>query len=234
MVKILIAALVAGVVVVTLRGGLDLGRWLDPGKLEARAGTSPGLPDGYQRLRFPDAKKKKYVVVGSPWGTPCRPVVVALDGNAPREMVKQTKKVVRDARKAGLDITAATSQRLDSTLAKASGEVGLVQVKAKDGEPATLPNGAPLAYRLKAKATPADDPEFHHLTDMTAKVYLRAIDGDAGLLRQAMRAIVASAEGLDPSADGDDSGLTLRVEDAVDQFSADDIAALLAMSGCEA
>ncbi len=233
MVKILIAALVAGVIAVALTGGLDLGKWLDPGNLEARAGTSPGLPDGYQRLRFPDAKEKKYVVVGGPWGSPCRPVVVALDGKAPREMVRQAKKVVREARAAGLAITAATSKQLDDKLAKASGEVGLVRVKAKDGEPATLPNGAPLAYQLKAKATPADDPELHHLTDVTAKVYLRTIDGDAALLRKAMRAIVASAEGLDPSADGADSGLTLRVEDAADQFSADDVAALRAMSGCE-
>lgn len=232
MVKIAIAAIVAGVVAVALFGGLDLGKWLDPDNLQGRAGTSPGLPDGYQRLRFPDAEEKKYVVVGAPWGSPCQPVVVALDDGAPSEMVKQTKKVVREARQAGLDITAATAKQVDKKVAKAGDDAVVVRVKAKDGEPATMPNGAPLAYQVKPKATPAEDPEFHHLSKVTAKVYLRTIDGDAGLLRASMRAIIASGEGLDPSADGADSGLTLRVEDAADEFSPADVAALLAMSGC--
>lgn len=232
MAKIAIAAIVAGVVAVALFGGLDLGRWLDPDNLKARAGTSTGLPDGYQRLRFPDAEEKTSVVVGAPWGMPCRPVVVALDDQVPAEMVKQTKRVVREARQAGLDVAAATAEQLDTKLAKAGDDAAVVRVKAKDDEPATMPNGASLAYQVKAEATPAEDPELHHLSKVTAKVYLRTIDGDAALLRASLRAIIASGEGLDPSADGVDSGLTLRAEDAADGFSPADVAALLAMSGC--
>jgi hypothetical protein len=221
-----IGALVMATAVIFALGGCAVVSVNEPTGSTKNAAPRSGLPDGYES--FPLGKNPQ-LEVGKPWGSPCEPVSVLLVGNPTEQLDKQARRVIKEARSFGIDVTFMHfAKGTDPTSS------GQLTVTAHLGRaPINPSSGSPLRYVIAGNYVRNRDSGAHRLYDVTADMYLSSLGRDKALLRKAWRAIVAVAVGLHSSATTSRSGITDHLEDSVDAYSEQDIEAMLQMSGCE-
>jgi hypothetical protein len=171
-----------------------------------------------------------------PWGYQCAPILLRLDPAMPAAMSKQVKAVVDVARRAGLNIAAATAgaKPRAGALAAPASSWKVVPVDYSTATPPANDLGEPqgLGGTFSSGYHPFD-PRFETMGDWSLVVYGRTIGDGAAESRRAARLMVARMTGI-AGAVSPKSGITRFLKSAVDRFTDDDLAAMRAMSGCSA
>jgi len=175
---------------------------------------------------------------GAPWGRPCKPILVRVDKSVPDAAYWSFVEVVHEARAMGVDI-AITNRSGDfrpSELYPPGLHLNTVQpvdVFADNKAPTRLASGALDHTDLGWDAVLAPDRHHEYLTDQTIKLHLSVLGVDATSFRKAALGFVGFTQGVGVST-APGSAFTAESASAADRFSAQDISAMLAMSGCAA
>lgn len=188
------------------------------------------LPAGYESYDLPEAGRS--LTVGQPWRSPCRSVVIVLSGDSSPALVKQTKKVVHEAKRAGVPVVFATAASAGRKMAAPDQTPGRVDLIADPRTPPVNSRGEPSRYLVTGTYQHNADAGENTSKDFAAYVFTRSVGDDSSLMRRIARHVVAAAMGLDPSATAPGSGLTQHLEESIDGFSDEDVDAMLTMAGC--
>ncbi|HWD69538.1 MAG TPA: hypothetical protein VG293_05045 [Solirubrobacteraceae bacterium] len=197
------------------------------GELSALA--IPGHP-GYFAL---EGQHRHATPVGRPWGRPCKPVRLRVDGNVPSWIYTQIATVVGQARKQGVDVTV-ESRRFawrQRSLYYRSGQspatTAQVKISATGLTPSTT--NAKLPLQLTSSSRLDGDQHNEDLTSVAGSFSLPRLDGKPQTVRRSIRQLIAWTQGIFETTDPV-SGITQR--SFTDRFTKSDVAAMLAMSGC--
>jgi hypothetical protein len=188
---------------------------------------------GYKTFTGP---KGLTMLPGAPWGTPCAPIVLTLDANAPEEMIAAASQVASEANGDGLNVVYGDTtgtydvSRLRNVAADGTG-VHAINVNIKKGIAPKLASGKPGLVSIGWNASLASDGRHEQLTKVVADVYAGSVAHHDAVARDAMRTAVAWGLGLSQSSQ-DGSALNKDLKRRSDAFIDIDVAALRAMSGC--
>ena len=163
------------------------------------------------------------VAVGRPWGTPCASITMTAAPGAPESLRSRLREVIAEAAAGGVPVLAVGS-------APDGRPLQTVQVAAETSLSPVLPDGRPQQVLWFFTTTLDAANRSETIRAMSTTVYLRAT-GDAAAQRRALRTLLARSFGLAGST-RPGSGLAEELSATVDAFSASDLTALRAMSGC--
>jgi hypothetical protein len=173
--------------------------------------------------------------IGRPWGQACKPVVFDFAAGVPRSVYDQAASVIRAARKHGIDVTAEDRPRawVHGALYYRDGQsyknAATVDVTTSSATPPKLADGKlehiDLGWGMKVDA----DESNEDLTQVRGKLWMQTLTGHPELLRRSIRQLIAWTQGISRTTDAV-SGISNTT--TTDRFTADDIAAMLTMSGC--
>lgn len=186
---------------------------------------------GYRTFGGPHGRA---LAPGRPWGRVCQPVRLAVDAAVPDAVYADVQRVVDEARRGGIDITVET-RGFRWTPADLYFPPGATPVEVPrvavfvDGMSHRLSNGRLEAIRLGWDADLDADHHHEHLTYADGVVHAPALAADPLAARRSVRQLIALTQGvIDTTAS--DSGI--RSGSSIDRFTASDLAAMKAMSGC--
>ncbi|WP_188783306.1 hypothetical protein [Nocardioides phosphati] len=175
------------------------------------------------------------LAVGAPWGPPCTPVVVFTGEGVDRVTFDAAQAAVARARRQGVNVTMATRDghyRLDAFASTPTSEADVAGVWLNQDPTPTPPKGAsgPMRYSLQwlGKSGTGDTDVFESLG---ITIYSASVDGDAATIAKATDYLIAASHGVfQGTTQG--TALTPRLDDAAQQFSDQDVTALLTGAGC--
>ena len=191
--------------------------------------TIPGVT-GYTTLDAPDGLP---LAVGRPWGSACQPIVFSLNHGIPALAFNELEQVVVQARSAGLDVTVEDPQGYWQPAelyppALTNAEVKFVSVFVDSSATPQLSDGRPEHIGFGWDGHVSADGASDLLTGVQGTLYARNLSNPAAY-RLADRQLVAFGEGVAASTA---PGSGIARGSSVDAFSANDLAAMMAMSGC--
>jgi len=174
---------------------------------------------------------------GSPWGTPCAPVLFVVPASAGPELQAALVQVVGEGRRGGLNVGveqengAWDPQSLLRPPPTGTPPV-FVPVSLDDGTPQTTPDGTLETVVFGYDAATSSDGLHEYLTRLRPRLYTSSIEGDPLIERQALRAIVAWSQGISSSS-LHGTGIAWHLRGSADTFTSSDLAAMRTMSGCD-
>lgn len=182
---------------------------------------------GYSTYPGPDHHP---LAIGSPWGTPCKPVVVQPDPSLDPAAYGALAAVVHEARAAGVDIAIAdraSHYRLDDLYNTGGSPAGVQVVVAQPAPPALHPQ-----YRDNVgwNAVPAPDGKHDYVVSLVQQLNLARLHG-ASDLRKAATLLVGYSQGIARST-SPGSAFASTFAQMSGQFTPQDVHAMLVMSGC--
>ena len=193
-----------------------------------------GVP-GYYTYGGPH---RKPIQLGAPFGRPCKPIVVRFEDSVPAAPYQSFVDVVQEANAAGVNITITErngaflfsqlyppGQRLDT--------VQIVAVFADKETPKRLSSGTLEHFSFGWDAVLAEDGRHEYVTDVNIKLHLSSLGGDASAFREAALGFVGFTQGIAVST-APGSAFAAEFTTGAGRFSAQDINAMLTMSGCAA
>ncbi len=194
--------------------------------------TSPsrtaGVP-GYYTMGGP---RHLPLQVGAPWGVRCMPVVIQAGSSLPDAEYAVLAEVVREAHDKGLDVTIADrDQRYDvRALYHAPGPLA-----GPEYVPVFADRGAQTAaapHETEGWDAALDrDGKHEYLTSMSQHVHLEAVEGHPEVMRKTSLRLLGLTQGVLLST-SDHSAFGADFDSAPATLSAQDVHAMLTMSGC--
>ena len=219
---------VVGAAIITKANSVpSANRWIRPNRAIGVTGYyTYGGPHGWS------------IQPGAPWGRPCKPILVRVEKSVPDAAYWLFVEVVHEARAAGVDIAIAKrngdfipselyppGQHLDT--------VHIADVFADNKAPTRLASGALDHEDLGWDAALAPDGRHEYVTYLKIKLHLSVLGADATAFRKAALGFVGFTQGVGVSTAAR-SAFAAESASAADRFSAQDINAMLTMSGCAA
>ena len=191
----------------------------------------PGAP-GYRTFSGPNGLA---LVVGAPWGSPCRPIVFQVEPNVPLPVYEQFARTVTEARRAGIDVTVETRAlhwhpgALYYRPGQSTATATVVPVYANYTEPPLAPDGQPEHLDLQWNAGPDATGRRDILTGADGVLWVLPSVTTPMAVRRSTRQLIAFTQGIWPASYAS-SGIADGSR--TDRFTRRDIAAMLLMSGC--
>jgi len=197
--------------------------------LDGSAGS--GTP-GYSTFT---GRKGLPMQMGAPWGHPCVPVVLSIEDHVPQAVDFEIRAVVTEARSAGLNVAVDSRQipwSPDAMDVRGEEYAEFVSVSTDTVRGHLRSDGKPSTNMTIWHSVPAPDRRHEHLTAISQTMHLATVGEDPVEYRRVIRKLVGWAHGI---SDSTRPGSALALGDAwlPDRFSADDIAAMKVMSGCD-
>jgi hypothetical protein len=191
--------------------------------------TVPGQP-GYVAVA---GQQGQAVPFGRPWGVACQPIRFAVDRSVPGWAYTQIAAVVAQARRQRIDVTLESrgGKWKHSALYYRSGQSAAtskqVTIVASTATPSTTKNQPAMQLTTDSKLD--GDKHNDDLTSVRGTFRLQVVNGSATTVRRSIRQLIAWTQGIAETTDPV-SGITQR--SFTDGFTAGDLSAMLAMSGC--
>lgn len=197
-----------------------------------QADRAIGVP-GYYTYGGPHGK---LLQVGAPFGRPCKPIVVRFEDSVPAAPYQTFVDVVSEARAAGVNITITKRDGafLFSDLYPPGHRMDTVQLSyvfADDAAPTRLGSGAPGNINYGWDAALSPDRQHEYVTDVNITLHLSALKGETAAFRKAALGFVGMTQGIRVSTSPGSAFATTFAAGA-NRFSAQDVKAMLTMSGC--
>jgi hypothetical protein len=173
---------------------------------------------------------------GAPWGRPCKPIVVRVDKAVPDPAYGAFVEVVHEARAAGVDIAIVNRNGdfMPSELYPPGQHLNTVHtadVFADNRAPTRLASGVLDHEDTGWNASLTPDGHHEYVTDLNITLHLSVLGTDATGFRKAALGFVGFTQGIGVST-LPGSAFASQTASAADKFSAQDITAMLTMSGC--
>jgi hypothetical protein len=193
-----------------------------------------GVP-GYYTYSGPHGKPIQF---GAPFMQPCKPIVVLFENSVPNAPYQSFVDVVHEARAAGVNIRIAQRNRkLFPSDLDPPGQpftpVQTAEVFADQKAPIRLRSGGLQHFMLGYDAVLTGDGQHEYVSNPNILLHLSALGGDPTSFRKAALGFVGFTQGIAVST-VPGSAFTPDFASGADRFSAQDIRAMLTMSGCAA
>jgi hypothetical protein len=213
------------VVIAKASSGPSANRWIRP---ERAIGVN-----GYYTYGGPHGRP---IATGAPWGRPCKPILVRVEESVPDAAYWSFVEVVHEARAAGVDI-AITKRNGDFTPSELYPQgqhldtVHTADVFADNKAPTRLASGALDHEDLGWDAVLSPDGRREYVTDLNIRLHLSVLGVNPTAFRKAALGFVGFTQGIGVST-APGTAFASESSLAADKFSAQDIKAMLTMSGC--